>query len=90
MITYDEVGNRTQVVEGRWPRTTWSYDANYRLTNENRNGNLAWDSLTPDQWSQMTPDEWANLPVSGPARPTTSRTRMTPCATRNENKFLKI
>ncbi len=66
MITYDEVGNRTQVVEADGTRTTWSYDANYRLTNENRNGNLAWDSLTPDQWSQMTPDEWANLAVSGP------------------------
>ncbi len=61
---YDSVGNRLGALSAA--RTTWSYDRGYRLTNENRAGNLAWSSLTADQWSQFTPDEWANFQVSGP------------------------
>jgi RHS repeat-associated protein len=63
--TYDKVGNRTRVVEAGGTRTTWSYDKNYRLTNENRNGTLTWASFTPDQWSEFTPNQWAAFGVSG-------------------------
>jgi RHS repeat-associated protein len=39
--TYDKVGNRTSLFENSGARTTWTYDATYRLTNEHRTGTTA-------------------------------------------------
>jgi RHS repeat-associated protein len=36
--TYDRVGNRKTLLELDGSRTTWTYDATYRLTNEDRSG----------------------------------------------------
>jgi YD repeat-containing protein len=39
--TYDKVANRTTCLELDGSRTTWTYDAAYRLTQENRSGTAA-------------------------------------------------
>jgi len=41
--SYDAVGNRIGVVENNGDRVTWSYDALYQLTREQRSGASAYD-----------------------------------------------
>jgi hypothetical protein len=36
--TYDNLGNRRTLLELAGDRTTWTYDATYRLTQEHRTG----------------------------------------------------
>src|SRR5262249_18777493 len=40
---YDGVGNRTRVVEANGDRVSWTYDATYQLTHEQRSGANAYD-----------------------------------------------
>ncbi len=61
--TYDNLNNRTSVVELDGSKVLWAYDPTYQLLSEFRSGlgAFCWTELTLAQWSGMTLDQWSAM-----------------------------
>ncbi len=63
---YDNAANRLGVTEVDGTLTTWSYDATYQLTAEQRSGATSpdWTTFTLSQWESFTLAQWQALTLA--------------------------